>query len=226
MPRPDLLLNVFASVDGRITTSPGRNVMEWTETGVDGEANRIAHRLYDELGCDALIGGSESLLVYGNHWVELDTPIPAPKAMDTFVVIDGRGRIEWQYTKGLIVVTRSDVAPAYVRQLEDKQIYYIQAGTGDHVDLVLALEALYELGVRRLGLTGGGGLNGACLRAGLIDEVSVVFSPVIVGGTYTPTLFDCEDAADVLALTRLRLLSTRPVGNEGALWAHYRILRQ
>jgi riboflavin biosynthesis pyrimidine reductase len=175
MPRPQVVLNVFASLDGRIATSPGRNVMEWTAAGLDGGANRIAHALCDELQCDALLSGSESLLVYGNHWVNVDPPISMPKAMATFVVVDGQGRINWQHTEGVVVVTREDVSPAYIRQLEDKQIRYIQAGTGHHVDLHQAMEALYELGIRRLGLTGGGRLNGACLRAGLIDEVSIVF---------------------------------------------------
>ncbi|WP_159462053.1 hypothetical protein [Salirhabdus sp. Marseille-P4669] len=31
MVRPKVILNVFSSVDGKITTAPNRNVSEWTK---------------------------------------------------------------------------------------------------------------------------------------------------------------------------------------------------
>lgn len=222
MPRPEVILNVFSSLDGRITTAPGRNVVEWTASSIDGDANRLAHEFYDKLGCDSLIGGSESIMVYGRHWIELADPVPMPKAMETFVVVDGRGRINWAYTKGLIVITREDVGPTYLKQLNDKGIRYIQSGAGTNVDLSEALEGLYQCGIRRIGLTGGGVLNGAFLRAGLIDEVSIFVSPLVVGGRTTPTLFDCENAADLDDLMRLELIETAPVGG-GTIWAHYHV---
>ena len=41
------------------------------------------------------------------------------------------------------------------------------------------MERLYrELGVERLMVEGGGGANGAFLRAGLLDEFSLILSPV------------------------------------------------
>lgn len=224
MPRPQVVLNVFSSLDGRITTSLGRNVAEWTLYGMDGDANRLTHEYYDKLGCDALIGGSESIMVFGNHWVDLGQRVPMPKAMDTFIVVDGRGRIGWTYTEGLIVVTRKDVDASYIQQLSNKQIRYIQTGREHHVDLVLALERLYEFGIRKIGLSGGGTLNGAFLRAGLIDEVSILFAPVVVGGKDTPTLFDCDDAIGLDDLTPLELINVESVG-QGTVWTHYRVSR-
>ena len=46
------------------------------------------------------------------------------------------------------------------------------------LDLALTLDILNrELGVKRLLLEGGGGANGAFLRAGLVDELSLVICP-------------------------------------------------
>lgn len=60
--KPQVILNIFSSIDGKITTAPNRNVAEWTATGIDGDANELTHKLYDDLNCDGLISGSESLL--------------------------------------------------------------------------------------------------------------------------------------------------------------------
>ncbi|SES67453.1 Pyrimidine reductase, riboflavin biosynthesis [Oceanobacillus limi] len=221
MKRPTVILNVFSSIDGKITTAPAHNVTEWAAAGLDGGAHDITHRLYDELECDGLISGSETLMVYGKHWVELDEPIYEPKKSKAYIVFDGRGRINWYQTEGLIVITREDVPEQYIAQLKDKGIRYIQAGKGDHIHLELALRQLYDLGFTKLGLSGGGAINGAFLRHGLIDEISLVIAPLAVGGTTTPSLFDCPELESVQDVMQLELLETKPVG-DGSVWLHYK----
>ncbi|WP_421385167.1 RibD family protein [Bacillus salacetis] len=226
MKRPKVILNVFSSIDGRITTSPDTNVMEWTAQGLDGDANDITHRLYDELDCDSLLSGSESLMVWGNDWVELQTPIHEPQLSKAYIVFDGRGRINWQQTNGLIVVTREDVEDSYINQLREKKITYIQAGSGAHIDIGLALNQLYEMGFRTIGLSGGGSINGAFIRAGFLDEISLVLAPLIIGGRTTPTIFDCENLLSLDDASSLELMKTKPVGDKGAVWLHYRVLKK
>jgi riboflavin biosynthesis pyrimidine reductase len=219
--RPLIILNIFASIDGRLTTAPNRNVAEWTQLGLDGGANDVSHRLFDELECDGLISGSESLIVWGNHYVPLDTEVYWPKKSKAYIVFDGRGRLNFVQTEGLLVVTRSNVHPEYIHQLREKNIQYITAGDGDQIDLPIALQKLYESGFRRLGLTGGGKINGAFLRQNLIDEFSIVVAPVAVGGTNTPTIFDSNDANSVSDLTALELIQSRVI-NDNLIWMHYK----
>jgi riboflavin biosynthesis pyrimidine reductase len=78
------------------------------------------------------------------------------------------------------------------------------------------------MGFRRIGLSGGGGINGAFLRAGLIDEISVVVAPLAIGGRQTPTLFDAPDLPSLAGAARLALRRAQPIG-EGAVWLHYDI---
>jgi 2,5-diamino-6-(ribosylamino)-4(3H)-pyrimidinone 5'-phosphate reductase len=222
--RPTVIMNCMASVDGRITTAPGVNVEEWTALGLDGGANEACHKLYDEMDCDGMISGSETFLVWGSHQVKLEQPVYWPRKLKGFIGFDGRGRIDWAYTDGLIVVTREDVDPSYIEQLRRKNARFIQAGRGEHIDLHRALEALWEIGFRRLGLAGGGGINGAFLRAGLIDEVSVVIAPLVIGGRTTPTLFDAPALASIQQAARVELVGGRPVG-EGAYWLDYSVRR-
>jgi riboflavin biosynthesis pyrimidine reductase len=56
-----------------------------------------------------------------------------------------------------------------------------------------ALEILNrELGIERLLLEGGGGSNGAFLRAGLIDEISLAICPAVDGAKGAPSIFACR----------------------------------
>jgi riboflavin biosynthesis pyrimidine reductase len=87
----------------------------------------------------------------------------------------------------------------------------------------MALDALYERGFRRLALTGGGGINGEFLREGLVDEISIVYAPLVVGGTSTPSIFDCPDLTSTEGITRVRLLKDGDVG-QGAIWLHYEVV--
>jgi len=221
MMKPTIILNIFSSIDGRIATAPNRNVTEWTQLGLDGGANDFTHKLFDELECDGLISGSESLIVWGNHHVQLDTEVYWPRKSKAYIVFDGRGRLNFGQTVGLLVVTRDNVGREYMNQLEEKKIQYITAGDGEQIDLRMALEKLYESGFRRLGLTGGGKMNGAFLRQGLIDEFSIVVAPLAVGGANTPTIFDSDDVKSMSQLTALELIQSRVIDGK-LIWMHYR----
>ena len=62
---------------------------------------------------------------------------------------------------------------------------------GQHrVDLVQALHRLWELGVRRLMVEGGGTLNAELIRLGVVDEIYLYIAPMIFGGASAPTLAD------------------------------------
>ena len=95
--------------------------------------------------------------------------------------------------------------------------------TGDErVDLALALEKLgSSLGVTTLLSTAGGRMNGALLRAGLVDEVNVELLPGVVGGMDTPSLFDSPALGPEENPARLELMSAL-VQSGGQVWLRYR----
>ena len=81
-----------------------------------------------------------------------------------------------------------------------------------------------ELGIERLLLEGGGGSNGALLRAGLIDEISVAICPAVDGAKGAPSIFDSgnRDAGVSAPITSITLASTE-VLKGGAVWLRYRL---
>ena len=146
-----------------------------------------------EYGCNATLEGSGSLVVDGSEPpplppyegdpAELYTDFLPPEATDQpspphlwFTVVDGRGRVRWTEKHPdwdvLVLVCRSTPAD-YLGYLQRERICYLVAGD-DRVDLAGALARMAtQLGVRCVLSTAGGGLNGALLRAGLIDELSL-----------------------------------------------------
>jgi 2,5-diamino-6-(ribosylamino)-4(3H)-pyrimidinone 5'-phosphate reductase len=90
------------------------------------------------------------------------------------------------------------------------------------LDLPLALEKIgARLGVRTLMLEGGGGINGSFLRAGLVDEVSLLVAPVADGRLGTPTLFDVAGQGATPRRLALDHVERRA---DDVLWLRYRIV--
>lgn len=148
----------------------------------------------------------------------------APGKHDTYAfAIDASGRLAWQSDEingdHVVAIVSNRVSDDYLRFLRKRGVSYILAGAND-IDFSLALEKIRErFEVRTLLLEGGGRINGALLRAGLIDDVSLIVAPVADGRIGTASLFDVDEHATpaLLALDSVRHLSG------GLFWLHYRI---
>jgi len=68
--------------------------------------------------------------------------------------------------------------------------------------------------VNRLLCEGGGQLNGALFRAGLVNELHLTICPKIFGGHDAPTIADAPGVLKLRDATRLRLKSMRRAGAE------------
>jgi riboflavin biosynthesis pyrimidine reductase len=81
-----------------------------------------------------------------------------------------------------------------------------------------------ELELDRFILEGGGHLNGAFLRSGLIDEISLMLVPAIDGTAGAPAVFDGPEAGGsaIPAIDRLTLES-HEVLDTGIVWLRYQV---
>ena len=122
------------------------------------------------------------------------------------------------------MVLSEQVSDAHLAGLRSEQVSYIFAGKHE-IDLGLALEILNrELGVKRLLLEGGGGSNGAFLRAGLVDEISLAILPAVDGAKGAPSVFDSSDKdAGVPAPIKSMTLQSSQVLDGGAVWLRYQL---
>ena len=250
--RPQVITLMSASVDGRTALGPGRSQWEELDdprSAVSEGSGEIWEHV--EAALDALHApqvkmlGSESIVKASEHLeplhpIEGDTEwlyadyLPEEVVRNAGISVwlvspDSRGRLRSGYkgteTPGhhsLHLVSRKTPA-AYLSLLHEQSIPYLVAGT-DRVDLPRAVASLGSvLGVRTILSIGGGRLNGALLRAGLIDEVNVIVRPELIGGRATPTLFDCPDLEAEQWPVRLELIHARQE-MERFLWLRYHVV--
>jgi riboflavin biosynthesis pyrimidine reductase len=226
--KPHVICLMAASVDGR--TLPSR----WRPQGASGG---LFEKVHDELGGDAwLIGrvtGSE--FAKGKPYSASTTERFPREAWFTRrdasaygVVLDAHGKIAWGRADiggdPIVVVLTEQVSDAHLAGLRSEGVSYVFAGKY-RLDLALTLEILNrELGVKRLLLEGGGGANGAFLRAGLVDELNLIICPAVDGTKGAPTVFDSTEAeAGQRAPVTVMTLESSRVLQGGAMLLQYRI---
>ena len=230
--KPYVVCHMMPSVDGRLRTD------RW-------DIPEVGHKEYertaDTYHADAWVCGRKTMEEFAkgrrrpkrsrtDKIPRSDYVIPREKGKRYAVAIDTHGKLAW--TGGdvegdpLVEVLTEDVPDSYLAFLREKGISYLFAGkraTG--VDLGLALEKLREkFGVKTLMLEGGGETNGSFLRAGLVDELSVLLTPVADGRVGEPALFDVEGEQPKKAVAKLRLKSVRRAAAD-MLWIRYGVTR-
>ena len=77
--------------------------------------------------------------------------------------------------------------------------------------------------VRSVWFEGGGGANGALLRAGLVDEISLVISPVVDGSTGGPIVFNSGDTDLGPAPIERMTLASHTILDGGVVWLRYKL---
>jgi riboflavin biosynthesis pyrimidine reductase len=227
--KPHVICHMAASVDGRTLSS------RWRPEG--SMAGGLFERLHDELAGDAWLIGR----VTGQEFAK-GKPYSAT-TKETFprqpwfarrdakaygVVLDAHGKIGWGRSDigddPIVVVLSETVSDAHLAGLRGEGVSYIFAGKSQ-LDLTLTLDILNrELGVKRLLLEGGGGANGAFLRAGLVDELSLILCPAVDGAKGAPAVFDSTDAetGQRAPLKAMTLESSQQLEG-GAMWLRYRM---
>ena len=227
--KPYVICHMVTSIDGRVWAS------RWRPAG-NREAG-LFERLHDRLGGGSwLIGrvtGSEYAkgTAYPDHADQTYPREPWFARRDAAaygIVLDARGKIVWGRSDiggdPIVVVLTEQVPDTHLAGLRAEGVSYLFAGDRE-LDLALALDVLNrELGIERLLIEGGGKANGAFLRAGLIDEISLAICPAVDGARGVPHVFDSsDDEADARAPLSLMSLESVEALDGGAVWLRYRL---
>lgn len=86
-----------------------------------------------------------------------------------------------EYCRDVIILVSKKTPKPYIKYLKNREYDYIITGE-ERVDIREALEVLYERYYTRTVLTDSGGtLNSILLENGLVDRISLLISPVLVG---------------------------------------------
>jgi len=220
---------MMTSIDGRIVTDG------WPMSPEGRKQYELLHATYEP---DGWLCGRVTMELHFASGVRPDADVVreyhgppredfvAPGEHESYAfALDSHGRLVWESGEiegdHVVAILTTRVSDEYLATLRARGVSYLLAGSPD-LDLPLALDKIGErFGVRTLMLEGGGGINGSMLRAGLVDEVSVLVAPVVDGRVGTAALFDVEGTN--VAPRRLKLQAVEQRADD-VLWMRYKVL--
>jgi diaminohydroxyphosphoribosylaminopyrimidine deaminase/5-amino-6-(5-phosphoribosylamino)uracil reductase len=114
------------------------------------------------------------------------------------------------------VVTTERSSAEWRRAIEaaGAEVLALQADEGGHVPLRPLLEELGRRGVLLLLVEGGGVVNGAFFDQRLVDKVTAVIAPMIVGAADAPAAVAGKGAAYMRDAVRLRDVEVERLGED------------
>lgn len=173
---------------------------------------------------------------------ELDLPEPAepvppgdfiadPDADMHYFAVDSAGVLPWQknttsyfevdaHVVALLSGAATDAYKAHLRRIG---VSYLIAGEEqlDLVEVIRKIGATYAADELILG--GGPRLNWSMLRAGLVDELSLVLMPTADAEGHTSSLFEATDKYSTPAPYEFTLKASEPL-DDGSLWIRYDVV--
>jgi len=193
--RPETTLFMIESLDGKIST--GDNDL----LDVDRDLARICgvkeglHQYYElEKQTDfySLNSGKVQVKIGANEKKE-----DIEKTVVNFVIIDNEPHLNSvgidnfiKKSNILFLITTNKNHPIFERKNEENVRILYYENKIDFEEVFVRLKQEYS--VDRMTIQTGGTLNSVLLRKGLIDHVSIVVAPVLIGGSNTSTLIDGE----------------------------------
>ena len=220
---PYIILHNVVSLDGRI----------------DGFTPNIGlyYQLASRWQVDATLAGSNTILNMPDEIPPEDESAFQPPEVDAndsrpvLVIPDSRGRVRhWHYLrqtpfwKDMIALCSQSTPDEYFQYLNERHIDYVTTGD-DHVDIKAALEKLYTFfNIKVIRVDSGGTLNGILLRQGLVNEISVLIEPYLVGGDAAKSIFHEEDLKTPGGVINLKLTHHEKI-EDHIIWLKYEVLK-
>lgn len=217
-----VICHMMASLDGRIDCDMTSQI------GSDGYYEAL-----EALNLDATIEGKTTALMHYalKELFHVDQP-QAVRCEEIYkshdadrweAVVDTKGTLLWPETdtKDRLCIVSEKVSRQYLDYLKTRSISYIVTGEQE-VDLLRAIEILKkDFGSERIGVVGGGHINGSFLAKGLLDEVSMVYGAAIDGREGFCAAFDGIDKSHSHPFM-LHLKSVRQMGDD-SVWLRYNL---
>ena len=240
--RPKIICHMTSSVDGRLL------VDRWLRSNAEAE-HKLVGTTYDTLAArletegwmvgrttmeDFAAGEPRS---FDGSYPDLRKPFVGNRnGRNVAVAIDLYGKLHYGQDNALgdhiIAVLGPNVSDEYLTELRHDGVSYLftpsegEEGYGSpESELSRAMDILGEVfGINSLMLQGGGITNGAFLKAGLIDEISLIIYPGVDGLAGVPAIFDYHGQPDErpAAGQTLKHIATETLDSE-LVWLRYEI---
>lgn len=239
MTRPKIITHMHTGIDGKIngphlkTGESHRSQREYYELFLGEQAHYNKHRgwlcgtVTSEInftkGKEPDIDELAEVVAEGDFIAVEDAPM-------YYFSVDVSGRLGWDQNTvhyfdtaaHVVAIITNQVSNGYKDMLRRKNISYIIAGEDqiDFKEIVNKIQAYFPMD--ELMVNGGGGINWSFMDAGLVDEVSLVITPIADGDSSSQSLFESNEKYNQPKAVAFELKHT-DVLNDGSLWVRYKV---
>lgn len=207
--RPFVHLKLAASLDGRISLSS--SVSTYLSSDEARERVQALRHEYDAI----LIGGSTAAV---DDPSLTDRSGRARRRPLVRVVLDGH--LATPFESKLVQTARETPTIIFTSEKGDAIEKFVSAGVevissehGGH-DLDFVLSELHKRELQSVLVEGGSAVAGSFRDAGLIDKLSIIFAPLVIGGDEAPNAFAGVGAAAISDALRLSSVSVSLLGRD------------
>lgn len=225
-----MISTLDGQIDGRFFSNPKMNLIRETSANIR-----------KQLDCEAVICGlTTTVEVYSEGVIEKNTLdnrkhdrrtdyIASSDTHNFYVSIDPDGCVRWKekYVEKrgcprshIVEVLTEMASDDYIDYLHRLDISYIFAGEKFLDCSVMMSKLKQKFNIQRAMISGGGVTNWSFLKAGMIDEISLILCPFSEGDRNAAVLFEQslympKDTPEAFTLTNVQTLP------EDALWLIY-----
>ena len=224
---PYVTYKAATSLDGRIATCTGQS--KW-----------ITHR--DAVALAHLLRGVYDAILIGSDTARIDNPqltyrpeeagqaqmpgvifphtptglrSPVRVVIDADLTLPANLRVFDTTVAPTVVVCSVDAYPEAAKLLAAQGVEILHVAKGRAgLDLVAALKGLAAKGIQSLLIEGGGDTSGRFFDAGLVDEVNLIYSPIIIGGRDAVPLVGGIGAAQLVDAKHIIDMKTQWIGQD------------
>lgn len=202
MKKPFVLINSAIAADGKLSTKERKPIQ--ISSKEDKERVRELRKRFDGImvGIGTVLADNPTL---GKNIVKIVADSKAKTPLNSDVLSESNETI-------IAVSKKADQQK--IEKLKNKA-RIITCGE-EKVDLSKLMPKLYELGVEKLIVEGGGTLNWSFLKENLVDRLYTYVGNMVFGGENAPTLVDGDGVASKKESNRLELIGHEKLG-EGVL---------
>lgn len=213
-----VILNAAMSIDGKISTRKN-------DSAISSKLDLVrVHKLRSTvdgimIGISTVLGDDPMLTV---RYSTKGTKNP------TRIIIDSKARIplnsriiESSNKIQTIIAVTHNASSRRIKEIQKKGAQVLVYGNGK-VNLRNLFQQLEKMGLKKIIVEGGGEINWSVLKLGLVNELVVTISPVVIGGRDAKTLVEGKGFTNISDGIKMKL-SNKIIQNENEIVLFYKL---
>jgi 2,5-diamino-6-(ribosylamino)-4(3H)-pyrimidinone 5'-phosphate reductase len=212
-----VILNAAMSIDGKISTRKN-------DSAISSKLDLVrVHKLRSTV--DGIVIGISTVL---EDDPMLNVRYSTRKKNPTRIIIDSNARIplnsriiESSNKIQTIIAVTHNAPPRKIKEIQSKGAQVSVYGNG-RVNLRNLFQQLEKMGLKKIIVEGGGEINWSVLKLGLVNELVVTISPVIIGGRDAKTLVEGKGFTNISDGIKMKL-SNKIIQNKNEIVLFYKL---